>query len=212
MNEEMTELCLRKTEHIRGHLWYRYSATVNQVVEATVKLSSLPPVFGGVRVARSLVFCLVFCRSLFVLFLWAIVLSLSFFDCTTVLSHHIYSWKSVSPVLSDHICSLKSLSSVLSHHIYSLKSVSTVLSDHIYSLKTVSPVLSHHIYSLKLVSSVLSKNTLTSNCRRDEIKLETLISICRCDEIKLGTLPSICRCKRWEDSIHRQSLRVVKDA
>jgi hypothetical protein len=39
---------------------------------------SLPPVFGGVRVARSLVFCVVFCRSLFVLlflFLLAIVFS-----------------------------------------------------------------------------------------------------------------------------------------
>ena len=33
------------------------------------------PVFSGVRCARSLVFCVVFCRSLFVLFLLAIVLS-----------------------------------------------------------------------------------------------------------------------------------------
>ena len=36
------------------------------------KMSS-PPVFSGVRVARSLVFCVVFCRSLFVLlpfFIW----------------------------------------------------------------------------------------------------------------------------------------------
>jgi hypothetical protein len=32
------------------------------------------PVFNGVRVARSLVFYVVFCRSLFVLFLLAIVL------------------------------------------------------------------------------------------------------------------------------------------
>ena len=34
-----------------------------------------PPVFHGVRVARSLVFCVLFCRSLFVLILLAIVLS-----------------------------------------------------------------------------------------------------------------------------------------
>jgi len=33
------------------------------------------PVFSGVRVALSLVFCVVFCISLFVLFLLAIVLS-----------------------------------------------------------------------------------------------------------------------------------------
>ena len=33
------------------------------------------PVFDGVRVARSLVLCVMFCRSLFVLFLLAIVLS-----------------------------------------------------------------------------------------------------------------------------------------
>ena len=36
---------------------------------------SSPPAFSGVRVALSLVFCVVFCRSLFVLFLFAIVLS-----------------------------------------------------------------------------------------------------------------------------------------
>ena len=33
------------------------------------------PVFDGVRVARSLVLCVMFCRSLFVLFLLAIILS-----------------------------------------------------------------------------------------------------------------------------------------
>jgi hypothetical protein len=34
-----------------------------------------PPVFSGVHVARFLVFCIVFCGSMFVLFLLAIVLS-----------------------------------------------------------------------------------------------------------------------------------------
>ena len=37
-------------------------------------LSSLP-FFSGVRVARSLVFCIVYCRRLFVIFLLSIVLS-----------------------------------------------------------------------------------------------------------------------------------------
>jgi hypothetical protein len=36
---------------------------------------SSPPVFSGVRFDQSYVFCVVFCRSLFVLFLLAIVLS-----------------------------------------------------------------------------------------------------------------------------------------
>ena len=35
---------------------------------------SLPPVFSGVRVTRSLILCVMFCSSLFVLFLLAIVL------------------------------------------------------------------------------------------------------------------------------------------
>ena len=36
MNEERTGKCLRQVEHIRGHLWQRYSITVNQVTMATV--------------------------------------------------------------------------------------------------------------------------------------------------------------------------------
>ena len=39
-NDKMTVLWLRQTEHIRGHLWHRYSITVNQVKVATVKLST----------------------------------------------------------------------------------------------------------------------------------------------------------------------------
>jgi hypothetical protein len=38
-NEERTELCLRKTEHIRGYLRYRYSVAVKHVMMANVKLS-----------------------------------------------------------------------------------------------------------------------------------------------------------------------------
>ena len=39
MNEERTRLWLRKTEHVHGHLWHRYSVTVNQDMVAIVKLS-----------------------------------------------------------------------------------------------------------------------------------------------------------------------------
>jgi hypothetical protein len=37
MNDERAKKCLRQVEHIRGHLWHRYSVTVNQVMMATVK-------------------------------------------------------------------------------------------------------------------------------------------------------------------------------
>ena len=30
MNEEWTGKCLRQVEHIRGHLWHRYSTPFNQ--------------------------------------------------------------------------------------------------------------------------------------------------------------------------------------
>jgi hypothetical protein len=39
MNEERTGKCLRQVEHICGHVWHRYSITVNKVMVATVKLS-----------------------------------------------------------------------------------------------------------------------------------------------------------------------------
>jgi len=29
MNEERDEYCLRQVEHIYGHLWHRYSLTIN---------------------------------------------------------------------------------------------------------------------------------------------------------------------------------------
>jgi hypothetical protein len=41
---------------------------------------SSPPGFSEVRVTRSLVLCVMFCRSLFVLFPLTIVLSILFFD------------------------------------------------------------------------------------------------------------------------------------
>ena len=39
MNEERIRKYLRQVEHIRGHLWHRYSITLNQVIMATTKLS-----------------------------------------------------------------------------------------------------------------------------------------------------------------------------
>ena len=41
MNEERIGKCLRQVEHIRCHLWHRYSITVNQVMVATIILSKL---------------------------------------------------------------------------------------------------------------------------------------------------------------------------
>jgi hypothetical protein len=40
MNEEKTGKSVQQVEHIRGHLCHRYSITVNQVMVATVKLST----------------------------------------------------------------------------------------------------------------------------------------------------------------------------
>jgi hypothetical protein len=39
MNEERTGKCLWQVQHIRCHLWHRYSITVDQVMVETVKLS-----------------------------------------------------------------------------------------------------------------------------------------------------------------------------
>ena len=53
--------------------WAMYSIMYQELVALPKRMSS-PPVFGGVRVARfSIIFCVMFCRSLF--FLLSIVLS-----------------------------------------------------------------------------------------------------------------------------------------
>jgi len=39
MYDERTGKCLQQVEHIRGHLWHRYSIMVNQVMVAILKLS-----------------------------------------------------------------------------------------------------------------------------------------------------------------------------
>jgi len=39
ISEGRTGKCLQQVKHIRGHLWYKYSITVNHVMVTTVKLS-----------------------------------------------------------------------------------------------------------------------------------------------------------------------------
>jgi hypothetical protein len=41
INEERTGKCLRQVEHICGHLWHRYSVTVNRVMVASEKLQPI---------------------------------------------------------------------------------------------------------------------------------------------------------------------------
>jgi hypothetical protein len=59
---------------------------------------SSPPVFSGVRVAHSLVFCVVFCRSVFVLFHLVIALSvlLMFILLITPLVSASLTWEHLS--------------------------------------------------------------------------------------------------------------------
>ena len=62
---------------------------------------SSPPLFNLICVARSLVFCVVFCRSLFVLFFWVIMLSVlrrfTYSDYLFGIFKHFYSfWYSLT--------------------------------------------------------------------------------------------------------------------
>ena len=60
-------------------LLLRRVSLVEQELLTLMEHMSSPPVFSGVRVDWSLVLCLMFCRSFFVLFLLAIVLSVRWF-------------------------------------------------------------------------------------------------------------------------------------
>jgi hypothetical protein len=97
---------LRQVEHIRGHLWHRYSIMVNQGTVAIAKLSkwwpqqlftlpehmSASPVFSGVRVTRSLVLYVYFvnrCLS-FCIFLLSLC-CLFFFDLRIMIIPLVYS-------------------------------------------------------------------------------------------------------------------------
>ena len=63
----------------------------NDLLALPENLSS-PPVFGGARVARFLIFCVMFCMSLFVLvplFFWPLF-CLSFFDLWLLITFFLY--------------------------------------------------------------------------------------------------------------------------
>ena len=88
----ITRICstCRKTSRSFPHSWLitgfvtRVARRMSLVEQEPLTLQehlSSPPVFSGVRVTRSLVFCVMFFRSLFVLFLSAVMLSvLRFMD------------------------------------------------------------------------------------------------------------------------------------
>jgi hypothetical protein len=91
----ITGKCLRQVEHLHGHLWHRYSITVNQVMVPTVKplkrwlqLNQLLFLLHF-RLLVGLVLCLWFvdrCLSLCVLFR-----CLSFFDWRILITHLVSS-------------------------------------------------------------------------------------------------------------------------
>ena len=99
----------RKTSRSFPHSWFitgfvtRVARRVPLVEQESLTLQehlSSPPVFSGVRVTRSLVFCVMFFRSLFVHFLSAVVLSVLPFtdsDCPfwylqTLLKLHVHGY------------------------------------------------------------------------------------------------------------------------
>ena len=72
-----TSCCFPHSWHITGfvtRVTRRVPLVEQELLNIPEHLRS-PPVFGQVYVARSLVFCVVFCRSLFILFLLTMVLS-----------------------------------------------------------------------------------------------------------------------------------------
>ena len=65
-----------------NNTFYREVSLLEQKVLILLEHLRSPTVSNGARAVQSLVFCVVFCRSLFVLFLLAIVLSV-LLRCTT---------------------------------------------------------------------------------------------------------------------------------
>ena len=67
---------------------------------------SSPPVFSGVRFDQSYVFCVVFCRSLFVLFLLIIVLSallrITAFDYSTSIFNLLLTWGTLEKINNSY--------------------------------------------------------------------------------------------------------------
>ena len=73
----------------------------HQIVECHIKIKFSPLVFSGVRVARSLVLCVMFCRSLFILlffFFWPLC-RLSFLDLRILITTLVSSNSSWSKTL-----------------------------------------------------------------------------------------------------------------
>jgi hypothetical protein len=118
MHEERTGKRLRQVKHIRGHLWHRCSVMVNlhrfsssQQDHTLYGAPEFTPDFSGVRITRSLVLCLMFCRSLFVLlslFLVVIVLFVLLFCTLSILYHDFWLplWylQTSSKVCLRHMC------------------------------------------------------------------------------------------------------------
>jgi hypothetical protein len=71
MNQDLVPFCFLDSWLITGFVT-RLTQRVQELLILPEHLSS-PPVFRGARVARSLIFCVMFCRSLFVLFLLVII-------------------------------------------------------------------------------------------------------------------------------------------
>jgi hypothetical protein len=94
MNEERIGKCLQM-EHIRGHLWHRYSIAVNQVMVMTIKLWSDD--FNLTKRYSVFSFICMFCRSLF-FFFWPLcclfcdlrILITSLWYLQTILTGHPY--------------------------------------------------------------------------------------------------------------------------
>ena len=100
-------LCfVRCCDSLIFYLFYIYNSNTTVVTcgAGTTDLSGAPeftPVFSDVRVARSLIFCVLFCRSFFVLFsfLFAIVLSVLLRFTASE-----YTFGILKPSMSNKIC------------------------------------------------------------------------------------------------------------
>ena len=67
--------CMWRYLYVGVSEWLLFNAKWAILQQYHTRNLTLPPVFSWVCVAWSLVYCVMFCRSLFVLFLWIIVLS-----------------------------------------------------------------------------------------------------------------------------------------
>ena len=96
------------------------------------------PSFDGVRVAQSLVFCVLFCGSLFVLFFWPLS-CLSFFDLHILIAPLVSSNSSFSNLLNCVVC----LSWIISPYVkqYDIFRSSSTNCNKIFASMILSPFL-----------------------------------------------------------------------